>query len=322
MRISDKSIICVLALAAGIYPAAAQNSAPLPPKNVSGGIAPYASAPLPSLAAPQVAAPVVRGAVPDSLKPGQPSAEPRSTAMPLVPFTSAREALRAWFRDKTAGDQAGAIRALEYAAGQGHLAAQFKLGRMYALGEGAPHNDLKAFEYYSRIADENADESPGTADGKLVASAFVSLGGYFMTGIKSTYVQPNASRAFDMFHYAASYFGDPEGQFSLARMYMEGIGTQKNDRQAARWLKLAAEKGHTGARAVFGDLLVRGADGVARQGAQGLMWLTLARDSVESDSDAWIVDLHERALASVSHLDREAAHLLLQRRLASAGQRR
>jgi uncharacterized protein len=242
--------------------------------------------------------------------------------MPLVPFTSAREALQAWFRDKNVGDQAGAIRALEYAAGQGHVAAQFKLGRMYALGEGAPHNDLKAFEYYSRIADGNADESPGTADAKLVASAFVSLGGYFMTGIKSTYVQPNASRAFDMFHYAASYFGDPEGQFSLARMYMEGLGTQKSDRQAARWLKLSAEKGHAGARAVFGDLLVRGAEGVPRQSAQGLMWLTLARDGAEADRDTWIVELHERALASVSQVDREAAHLLLQRHLAATGRRR
>jgi uncharacterized protein len=264
---------------------------------------------------------MTRAAPPDALK-ISPSGAERSGVMPLVPFTSAREALQAWFRDKNVGDQAGAIRALEYAAGQGHVAAQFKLGRMYALGEGAPHNDLKAFEYYSRIADENADESPGTADGKLVASAFVSLGGYFMTGIKSTYVQPNASRAFDMFYYAASYFGDPEGQFSLARMYMEGLGTQKSDRQAARWLKLAAEKGHTGARAVFGDLLVRGADGVPRQSAQGLMWLTLARDGAEADRDTWIVELHERALGSVSQVDREAAHLLLQRHLAATGQRR
>ena len=317
MRISERSIICVFALAAGLGPAAAQDAAPVPPRGVPGAITPYTTAPLPPIAAP----PAARGVAPDALRIA-PSGVERSAAMPLVPFTSAREALQAWFRDKTAGDQAGAIRALEYAAGQGHLAAQFKLGRMYALGEGAPHNDLKAFEYYSRIADENADESPGTADGKLVASAFVSLGGYFMTGIKSTYVQPNTSRAFDMFHYAASYFGDPEGQFSLARMYMEGIGTSKNHRQAARWLKLAAEKGHTGARAVFGDLLVRGADGVPRQSAQGLMWLTLARDSAEADRDTWIVELHERALASVSQVDREAAHLLLQRHLAATGKRR
>lgn len=318
MRISERHIICILAFAAGLVPAGAQDFPPVPPRAVAGagetrGVSPVPPVPLPS-------APAVRGAAPDAYKVG-PSGVDRSMAMPLVPFTSAREALQAWFRDKSAGDQAGAIRALEYAAGQGHVAAQFKLGRMYGLGEGAPHNDLKAFEYYSRIADENADESPGTADGKLVASAFVSLGGYFMTGIKNTYVQPNASRAFDMFHYAASYFGDPDGQFSLARMYMEGVGTQKSDRQAARWLKLAADKGHVGARAVFGNMLLRGADGVPRQSAQGLMWLTLARDGVEPDRDAWIVELHERALAEVSAVDREAAHLLLQRHLAGSTRR-
>lgn len=234
-----------------------------------------------------------------------------------MPFTSAREALQAWFRDKTAGDQAGAVRALEYAAGQGNVAAQFKLGRMYAAGDGAPRNELKAFEYYSRIADQNADESPGTSDGKLVAIAFVALGEYFMSGIKGTYVQANAERAFDMFHYAASYFGDPAGQFNLARMYLDGVGTPRNDRQAARWLRLSAQKGHVGARALFGDLLVRGAEGVARQSAQGLMWLTLARDGADVDRETWVVEMHERAFAAASRNDREAAQALLQRHLTS-----
>ena len=67
-----------------------------------------------------------------------PNAPAAHTALPLVPFSSARDAIRAWMRDSTAGDQAGAVRALEYAASQGHLTAQFKLGRMYAGGEGVP----------------------------------------------------------------------------------------------------------------------------------------------------------------------------------------
>lgn len=297
MQISDKGLFCIFALLTGFSPAAAQESALNPSRQAPGYVE---TRPLAKV----------------------PSAAEKSAAMPLVPFTSAREALRAWFRDKTAGDDVGAVRALEYAAGQGNLAAQFKLGRMYALGDGAPHNDLKAFEYYSRIADENADESPGTVDGRMVAGAFVALGEYFLTGIKSTYVQPNAQRAFDMFHYSASYFGDPDGQFQLGQLYLKGIGAPKNDRQAARWLKLAAEKGHVGARAVFGDLLFRGGEGVARQGAQGLMWLNLARESAEPDRDSWIIALHEQAQTSVSTLDREAADLLMRRYLASEARAR
>ena len=134
-------------------------------------------------------------------------------------------------------------------------------------------NDLKAFEYFSKIADENADATPGTADGRIVGSAFVALGGYFIDGIKGSYVKPNPDRAFDMFHYAASYFGDPDGQYNLARLYMTGQGTGRDPRQAARWMKLAAEKGHAPARAVFGDMLLRGGEGVPRQPVLGLMWL-------------------------------------------------
>ncbi|AMJ63553.1 exopolysaccharide biosynthesis protein [Bosea sp. PAMC 26642] len=242
-----------------------------------------------------------------------PNAPAAHTALPLAPFTSARDALKAWMRDSTAGDQAGAVRALEYAASQGHLTAQFKLGRMYAAGEGVPLNDLKAFEYFSKIADENADAIPGTADGRLVGSAFVALGSYFADGIKGSYVQANADRAFDMFHYAASYFGDPEGQYNLGRLYMSGQGTARDQRQAARWMKLAAEKGHAPARAVFGDMLLRGGDGVPRSPVMGLMWLSLARDGADPQRDAWIIERHEAAFAAAPAGDRNAAMALVER---------
>src|SRR4051794_22768904 len=105
---------------------------------------------------------------------------------PLAPVTtygSAREALRDGMRDYNAGDKAGAAQALEYAATQGHTLALWKLGRMYADGDGVRHDDLKAFEYFSKLADENADESPDSPNASVVASAFVSLGSYFLTGI-------------------------------------------------------------------------------------------------------------------------------------------
>ena len=50
------------------------------------------------------------------------------------------------------GDKAKAFTALQYAADQGHLAAQWKVGRMYAAGDGVPHDDLRAFNYFSQIA--------------------------------------------------------------------------------------------------------------------------------------------------------------------------
>ena len=47
-------------------------------------------------------------------------------------------------------DKAKTLSALEYAADQGHLAAQWKVGRMYAAGDGAPKDDQRAFIYFSQ----------------------------------------------------------------------------------------------------------------------------------------------------------------------------
>src|SRR3954449_10191916 len=225
---------------------------------------------------------------------------------PVVGFGSAREALRVGVRDYNAGNKLGAARALEYAAGQGHALALWKLGRMYADGDGVPHDDLKAFEYFSKIADENAEDPPNSPNASVVASAFVALGAYFLDGIKGTYVKSDVTRAHEMFRYAASYFGDPNAQYNLARLYLEGTGVDSNARQAARWFNLAAEKGHIQAQALLGHLLVTG-EGVPRQCARGLMWLTLARDGADPVKDKWISSLYQKALEGASDEERQTA---------------
>ena len=144
---------------------------------------------------------------------------------------------------------------------------------MYAEGDGVPHDDLKAFEFFSRIADDTTDEGPDAQNSGVVASAFTALGTYFLDGIKGTYVRPNPERAYDMFNYAASYFGDPNAQYNLGRLYLDGTGVDTDARQAARWFNLAAEKGHAPAQALLGQLLVNG-QGVPAQRARGLMWLS------------------------------------------------
>ncbi|MBZ0215126.1 MAG: hypothetical protein K8F25_01110, partial [Fimbriimonadaceae bacterium] len=55
------------------------------------------------------------------------------------------------------GNTEQAISALELAARMGHAGAQWKLGQMYADGDGVERNDLKAFQYFSRLADQHAD---------------------------------------------------------------------------------------------------------------------------------------------------------------------
>ena len=234
------------------------------------------------------------------------------TPVPEKNYRSAKDALRAGVREYNAGDKEGAARALEYAADQGHALALWKLGRMYAEGDGVPHDDLKAFEFFSRIADSGTDDGPDAQTSAVTASAFTALGSYFLDGIKGTYVRANPERAYDMFNYAASYFGDPNAQYNLARLYLDGTGVEADARQAARWFNLAAEKGHHSAQALLGDMLMNGMGGVPVQRARGLMWLSLARDGVEGRKDAWIVALYEKNWAAASDEDRAEAQAQVQ----------
>lgn len=223
---------------------------------------------------------------------------------PVEAFRSGAQALRA-------GDTKAGVSSLEYAAASGHPIAQWKLGRMYAEGDGVQQDDVRAFEYFREVADAHADESPGTPRARFVANAFVALGNYYLDGIPSSTVKADPDRAREMFTYAASYFGDPDAQYHLGRMYLEGHGGVKDARQAARWLQLAANKGQYQAQAMLGAMLFKG-EAVPRQGAKGLMWLTLARDAA-TPQEAWISDMHAAAFKTATDEERATALSFLER---------
>ena len=114
-----------------------------------------------------------------------------------------------------------------------------------------------------------------------------------------------------MFEIAATRFGDADGEYHLARMFIDGAGGLEKDKlRAAKWLGLAAEKGHRGAQALLGHMLFRG-DGVPRQAARGLMWLTIASVSAKAPKDAWIRDLQAKDLVAASDNERSAAAAFL-----------
>ena len=212
-------------------------------------------------------------------------------------------------------DSAGAdpLAALQGAAERGDLVALSRLGCMYAKGLGVARRELKAFEYFSRIADGHADDPPDLPQSRFVANAFVALGHYYLRGIVGSDVAADPARAREMFGYAAAYFGDADAQYFLARLYLDGRGSVRAPRQAARWLGLAANKGQHQAQAVLGVMLSRGGE-LPRQAARGLMWLTLARDSAGPD-ETWICEAYDQAFAKASDKDRTAALVLLERHL-------
>jgi uncharacterized protein len=294
MRRSDVILsIGLLALAVGLSPAVsfdgtrtpegATVAVPLP----GAGVGPHQGINATPLAAVPVA--------PVTISPGM-------AANPFEAFRSGTQALRQGRADQ-------AVAELEYAAEQGIPGAMWKLGRMYADGDGVPMNKGRAYDYFKRLTMTYGDDSAGTPYAPFVSKAYVNLGQYYFEGIPGT-VTANPVRAREAFRYAASYFGDAEAQYYLGRMYLLGDGGQKNAKEAARWLSLSAEKGDARAQALLGEMLFKGHE-VPRQAARGLFWLIMAKDGAGAD-EAWISDMYTAALAQANENDRALAHKYLE----------
>jgi len=229
--------------------------------------------------------------------------------MPITPF----EAFRSGTNMLRQGDKAKALVSLEYSADQGFILAQWKLARMYAEGDGVPQSDLRAFDYFRRIADAHADDAPGTPQARFVANAFVALGHYYSDGIPNSEVKADIARARQMYFHAATYFGDPEAQYYYGRMLLDGTGGfAKDSRRAAQWFNSAANKGQYKAQAMLGRMLFMGEPGIPRQPSRGLMWLALASSNAPA-ADAWITDLYASAYKQANQDERaRAGDFLLQ----------
>jgi hypothetical protein len=311
MRISEAGIVA-LVIGAGVI------GAGLAPAFAFDGTQGTAPAPMLTLDTPRPMAPPVpllsqepasRAAMPppsssfDAVRPAPP---------PTAPSQAMLDSARCATLGVRAGDKPKALSALQYAAEQGHPAAQWQLGNMFARGDGVPRDDVKAFEYFTRIADDHADEPPTGPQARIAASAFVALGCYYLEGIPS-HVRPDPEEARNRFFYAASYFGDAEAQYHLARMMLDGLGGPRTSQQAIKWLGLSAAKGNSPAQAVLGRILFEGSL-VGRQGARGLMWLSLARDGAGPD-DTWIVDLWDSAFKQANDDERAMALKYIEERL-------
>ena len=182
---------------------------------------------------------------------------------------------------------------------------------MYADGDGVTQDDLRAFEYFSRIANQHAEDSPSAPQAAIVANAFVALGRYYLNGIPNSKVKVDRERAREMFSYAASYFGNADAQYDLARLYLKTPDASREDfRYGARWLGLAAQKGQHQAQALLGQMLFNG-DRLPPQRARGLMWLTLASESATPD-EVWIKESYTRAMSKASGDDRAMALQMLE----------
>jgi TPR repeat protein len=227
---------------------------------------------------------------------------------PLAIFRDPRQAMTKYIEGYRSGDARSSMDALRYAADGGEALARWKLGSMYAQGDGVPHDDVKAYQYFQQIIESYDEANPNPRERGVVASAFVAVGAYSLNGKPGKGIERDTGRAFEMFSYAATEFGDMHAQYNLGLMYLEGAGITKDVRRGARWLRLAADKQHIESQAVLGRLYFNGIDGVQRQRALGIMYLTMAREGAsEQTKYKWIIDLYDSAISTSSDTDRQAA---------------
>jgi uncharacterized protein len=239
---------------------------------------------------------------------------------PHANFTSGQEALRVGEQDLRAGKMEASVAALTFAAESGQVIARWKLGQMYAKGDGVPLDDVKAYHFFNDLVEGYDEDQSDLQNRGAISDAFVAVGVYCLNGLPGGDLRADPHRAHELFQYAATAFADPNAQYNLAHMYMIGAGGLAKDNVAAvRWLALAAKTGHSPSQALLGHMLFVG-NGVADQRARGLMWLELANVGAANTKGQWISELYKRDLRDATDAERIAAAAMLDARARGRSQ--
>ncbi len=106
----------------------------------------------------------------------------------------------------------------------------------------------------------------------LVMSA-TSWAGDFENGL-AAFNEGDYSKA-ELLLQSAAAQGDPRAMNVLASIFEEGLGVQKNYKEAISWYKLAADQGHAEAQFRLGDLYHMGL-GTLQDNIMAHMWTNLS----------------------------------------------
>ncbi len=235
------------------------------------------------------------------------------------------------------GDKATAVEALGFAAEKGVPGAQWKLGDMYADGDGVPRDDYKAFELFSEVAaprrrrqlrlravrlqrlraarhllprrhpQHRREARPEPGPPVLRLRRLV-----FRQRRRAAEPRPHVLRrqggdrdliqATKWANLAADK-GNPDAKLLLIDIWLTMAqddlqADPPNTREAAKWARQASNSGSIEGQALLGYILFEG-DGVTRQAVDGLTMLTIALERSGGKS-TWIRDLHEQARAAAT----------------------
>jgi len=171
-----------------------------------------------------------------------------------------------------------AIAALQKAADAGNPEAQFRLGMMYANGEGVPLNHSKGAALIEAAARQGNAEAQTT------------LGWLYANGMGKEQDDKLAKQ----WYLRAAQQGSSKAQYVVATMYRFGqLGEPRNAEQAVAWYLEAANQGVASAQFALGRLLMDGKL-VQKDEETALMWLSLAHANGSSKAEEVIKNLIKR----------------------------
>lgn len=204
-----------------------------------------------------------------------------------------------------------AIPALEEAAAKGpdlnRFFAEFYLARIYSDNNSAFTDHPKAYLLFQKLADENADADPD--DGRrapFVAKALTALAGYLRSGVKEIGVRPDPDRAVEYLHHAATFFGDKDAQFELAKINLSNGASSEDVKRGKHYLSVLTEEGYPAAQAFLADLLWRG-QYVHRDEQRALALISMAVEKAPPHERIWIEDIYQNIFCGTSKGTRKQA---------------
>lgn len=141
-------------------------------------------------------------------------------------------------------------------------AANFRIGDMYAGGNGVPKDTHEAEKWYKRGVDM---ESAGARAGWLMAQVYLANAYLQSKGVPLDY-----GEAMHWMRKAAEN-GYRQAQVNLGSMYRDGQGTPQNYGEAMYWYRKAADQGSAVAEGMIGRLYFHGS-GVIRDYTEAATW--------------------------------------------------
>lgn len=156
---------------------------------------------------------------------------------------------------------------LDQRAKNGDAIAQYRLGVLYALGQGVKQD----YEHAALLFKTSAENG--------VAEAQYNIGVMYGNGLG---IGRDPVQAAQWYRKAATQ-GNANAAFNLGDAYSSGVGVQKNMDQAAQWFRRAAALGIVNAQFNLGLLYERG-DGVPVSQVEAYAWYSAA--AARGDSGA------------------------------------